>query len=188
MVAVAIAANGAYGWGQSGFAAGMALGVLFVLAWTVLDRSIRTLDRVALMLLLATAASRAAGSLVLVRLRSSDEVTFFIALAVVAGLASWGVTKLPGDVFANLDGNLVGLIGALFVGAIAGLGSDVIDLPTAFIAAAFAGAGLVAGRTLGSMVRSGAVVLSERAPGLLTPFDGAVVAAATFWAALELFA
>jgi molybdopterin converting factor small subunit len=187
MVAVALAVNGAYGWGQTGFAGGMALGTVAVLIWVVLDTSMRTLDRVALLLLLATVASLGTGALVLVRLDGSERVTFFIALALVAGAASWGVARLPNDTFAGLDGNLVGLLGALFVGAIAGLGSDAVDLPTALIAAAFAGAGLVAGRTFGSMVRSGAVVLTERSPGMLTTLDGPLIAAVMFWAALALF-
>jgi molybdopterin converting factor small subunit len=187
MVAVALAVNGAYGWGQAGFAGGMALGTVACLIWVVLDTSMRTLDRVALLLLLATVASLGTGALVLVRLDGSERVTFFIALVLVAGAASWGVARLPNDTFASLDGNLVGLLGALFVGAVAGLGSDAVDLPTALIAAAFAGAGLVAGRTFGSMVRSGAVVLTERSPGMLTTLDGPAIAATMFWAALTLF-
>ncbi len=50
------------------------------------------------------------------------------------------------------------------------------------------GAGFIAGRTLGSLTRTGAVMHTARAPGLLTMFDGPIVAAGLFWLVIAVFA
>ena len=48
-------------------------------------------------------------------------------------------------------------------------------------------AGVIAGRALGSMLRTGSVTHTENAPGSLAMFDGAILAAPLFWIAIWVF-
>jgi molybdopterin converting factor small subunit len=186
MVAVALAANGAYRWGTPGYAAGVALGVAGIMIWAVLDTRMRSLDTVSASVLFGSIASLAAGGLVLVRLRDTGELSLFLVIAAGAGLAAWATGRFAPNM-AGIDPNLAALVGALFLGLVVGLATDVLELPTVLIAAALAGGGLIAGRTLGSVIRTGTVVHTERAPGLLTMFDGPLVAAGLFWIAVAIF-
>ena len=92
--AVALAANGSYGWGISGFAGGFALGVLAVLVWFVLDDRLRSLDSIASGTMLAMMAALGAGGITYVRLRDTGEVSFFMAVVGLAALAG-GLHRLP---------------------------------------------------------------------------------------------
>jgi molybdopterin converting factor small subunit len=185
-VAVALAANGAYGWGTGGLAGGLALGVIAILAWSVFDRMMRSLDAVATGVMLGLVASLGAGGLAYIRLRDTAEVSFFITVVGFAALASWTVQRFAPDV-AGLDPNLAGLVVTLVVGAVLGVVTDVFTLPEALLGSVFIGLGLVGGRTLGSIVRWGPVMHTERAPGMLTVMDGFMVASAAFFAATVLF-
>ena len=186
-IAVALAANGAYGWGISGFAGGLALGILVILTWFVLDDQLRTLEAVAAGATLGMVVALAAGGIAYVRLRDTGEVSFFMAVVGLAAIASWLVQRFAPDM-AGLDPNLAGLVVTLIVGAVLGVITDVFTVPVALLASVFIGLGLVGGRTLGSIVRWGPVMHTERAPGMLTVMDGFVVAAAAFYAAVALFA
>ena len=185
-LAVAFAANGAYRWGESGFTGGLALGVIVILAWSVIDGRLRTLDSVAVGTMLGVVGALGAGGITFVRLRDTGEVSFFVAVVGVAALASWLVQRFAPDV-AGLDPNLAALAMTLIVGTLLGLFTEIFTTPVALLASVFIGLGLVGGRTLGSIVRWGPVMHTERAPGMLTVLDGFVVAAAAFFAAIVLF-
>ena len=184
-IAIALAANGAYGWGISGYAGGLALGILVILTWSVVDQGLRTLDAVSAGTTLGMVAALAAGGMAYVRLRSTGEVSFFMTVVGLAALASWLVQRFAPDM-AGLDPNLAGLVVTLVVGAVLGVVTEVFTVPVALLASVFIGLGLVGGRTLGSIVRWGPVMHTERAPGMLTVMDGFVVAAAAFFAAVVL--
>jgi hypothetical protein len=62
--------------------------------------------------------------------------------------------------------------------------TDDIDLAAGLVAAVAVAAGLIAGRVLGSMVRTGSIVHTVRLPGQLSPLDGLWLAAPLFWLAL----
>lgn len=185
-IAVAVAANGAYGWGMSGLAGGFALGVLVVLTWFVFDERSRTLDAIAAGTMLGMVAALGTAGIAFVRLRDTGEVSFFMAVVGLAALASWIVQRFAPDV-AGLDPNLAALVVTLIAGALIGWRTDIFEVPVALLASVFIGLGLIAGRTLGSIVRWGPVVHTARAPGMLTVIDGFVVAAAAFFAAVALF-
>ncbi len=185
-LAVALAANGVYGWGESGFAGGLALGVMLILAWSVIDGRLRTLDSVAIGTMLGVVGALGAGGITYVRLRDTGEVSFFVAVVGLAAFASWIVQRFAPDV-AGLDPNLAGLVVTLIVGTLLGLFTEIFTTPVALLASVFIGLGLVGGRTLGSIVRWGPVMHTQRAPGMLTVLDGFVVAAAAYFAAIILF-
>lgn len=187
MVGVTAAANGAYRWGAAGFAGGVALAIMFTLVWSVLDPEQRTTRGLSIAMTLAVLASLAAGSLTLLHLHSVPTVNAALGVAAAAGFAAWGVQQSGGEV-GGLDPNLGMVLGAIIAGLISGLAAETLAITTMVLASAAGAAGLIAGRAFGSLLRTGSVVHTARAPGLLTPFDGAVLGVAAFWAAIWVFA
>jgi molybdopterin converting factor small subunit len=186
-IAVAAAANGAYAWGFAGFAGGVMAGVGVALAWAVFVPSHRTIEGLSTTLLLGAVGGTAAGGLVLVRMRAVEEVTAFILIAAAAALAAWAAHRFS-EQWPWLDVNVALVVAATLTGLAAALVSGVLSATGVFLAALAAGAGLIAGRVLGSLIRTGDVLHTIRAPGLLTMFDGAILAAPLFWLALAVFA
>lgn len=187
MVGATAAANGAYRWGVSGFAGGLAVAVILTLVWSVLDPSSRSTRNVSVAMSLSITAALATGSLTLTHLYSVPMVIASLAVAGSAGFAAWGVQQSGGEV-GGLDPNLGMVLGAIIAGLISGLAAETLAITTMILAAAAAAAGLIAGRAFGSLLRTGSVVHTARAPGLLTAFDGAALGVAAFWAAIWVFA
>ncbi|MCP3977353.1 MAG: MoaD/ThiS family protein, partial [bacterium] len=173
MIGATAAANGAYTWGIAGFAGGVAIAIIISLAWSVLDPTQRSTRAVAVALVLAVATALTTGSLALTHLYSIPMVIAAIAVAASAGFAAWGVQQSGGEV-GGLDPNLGMVIGAVIAGLISGLAADTLSMTTMLLAAAASAAGLIAGRAFGSLLRTGSVIHTARAPGLLTMFDAAV--------------
>lgn len=187
MVGATAAANGAYRWGVTGFAGGIAIAVILTLVWSVLDPSSRTTRAVSIAMTLALIASLATGGLTLTHLYSVPMVIASLAVAAAAGFAAWGVQQSGGEV-GGLDPNLGMVLGAVIAGLISGLAAETLSITTMILAAAASAAGLIAGRAFGSLLRTGSVVHTARAPGLLTVLDGAALGVGAFWAAIWVFA
>jgi molybdopterin converting factor small subunit len=186
MVGATVAANGAYTWGVTGFAGGIAVAIVVALTWIVLDPTQRTVRAVALSVAIGLATSLVSGALVLTHLYSLPMVIAALAAAAAAGFAAWGVQQSGGEL-GGLDPNLGMVIGAIIAGLIAGLAADTLEMTTMLLASAAGAAGLIAGRAFGSLLRTGSVIHTARAPGLLTMFDAAVLGIPAFWAAIWVF-
>lgn len=186
MVGATAAANGAYGWGTVGFAGGVAVAIMLSLTWSVLEPAHRSTRTVAISATLATISALATGSLVLAHLQSLPTVYAALAVAGAAAFAAWGVQQSGGEV-GGLDPNLGMVLGAVIAGLISGLAAETLSITTMILASAASAAGLIAGRAFGSLLRTGSVVHTARAPGLLTMFDGATLGVAAFWAAIWVF-
>ena len=184
MAAATAGATAAYRWGQPGLAGGVVVGIMLALAWTIMDRSNRDVEAFGVSVLLAGVAALGCGSLVIVRLRSATEVNAFLAIAGVATVAAWVGRRFGG---ASLDPNLAILLVTLAAGTAAGGIADSLDLIVMLLASAVTAGGLIAGRTLGSMVRNGDVLHTVRGPGMLTMVDPAVVGVSLWWVALVMF-
>ena len=187
MVGATASANGAYRWGVTGFAGGIAVATILALIWSVLSPNQRTTRSVSISTTLALVASLATGSLTLTHLYSLPMVITSLAVAGAAGFAAWGVQQSGGEV-GGLDPNLGMVLGAVIAGLISGLAAETLSITTMILASAAGAAGLIAGRAFGSLLRTGSVVHTARAPGLLTAFDGAALGVAAFWAAIWVFA
>lgn len=185
VLAVGAAVNGAYRWGIPGFGAGLAVGLGIVLIWSVLDRTNRDIDAFSVSLLTAVTGSVGGGSLVILGLRSPAEVGALLAVAGTGAAGAWLAAR-PTIATRSTDPNVAALVGAVGAGLVAGYLADTIDIITAVIAAALAGGGLIAGRTIGATIRTGRVLHTVRAPGLLTAYDGPMLAGAVFWLAMWL--
>ncbi|MDH3471641.1 MAG: hypothetical protein OEM94_10025 [Acidimicrobiia bacterium] len=182
LVAVAASAWGSYRWGFDGFAVATVVTTAATLLWAVFVPAERGLERLAATSLGALVAALAVGPLVLLRMRSDVEVNAFLLImgaALVASLIALSVQdRLP-----LLDPSIAALAAAALAGLIAGSVSG-LSLSVTFVAAVSAAGGLVAGRTAGSILRSGRIMLLERAPGALTLVDGVLVAAGIYWLAI----
>jgi len=184
MAAATAGATAAYRWGESGLAGGLALGVMIALAWAVLDRKNRSVDALAVTVLLAGVAALGAGSLVIVRLREVTEVNAFLAIAGLAAVAAWAGRRFGG---ASLDPNLAILLVTLATGTTAGAIAGSLDLVVMLLASAVTAGGLIAGRALGSLIRNGDVLHTVRPPGMLTMLDPAILGISLWWMSLLLF-
>ncbi len=127
MLAATAAANGAYRWGTEGLAGGLALGIMILLVWAVLDRGQRTMEAVAISLHVGIAASIAAGALVLVRLRSPAEVGTYLVVA-GAGAVACSFALRSQSTTGGLDPNVIALVAAIAGGAVAGFFAETVDI------------------------------------------------------------
>jgi len=180
------AATGAYAWGFDGFAGGIALGVMICIAWPIFDPSTRSIESISITTTSSLMAGLAAAGLVLLRAESTTAVVSFIVIALAGLIAAW-LAQAYGSRVQSIDPNVGALLGSLLAGIIVGLAVSDLDTAAALLGSVAVGAGLIAGHALGSLLRRGRILHTQRPPGLLTAFDGVVVAAPLFWLALWIF-
>ena len=186
IITAAAAGAFSFAWGFGGLAGGIALGTVVAVAWPVFDRSHREFHTTAATTLVSVVAGLAAGGLVLIRLIGAYAVVGFVVIAVLALVGSW-VAAIYGQAIQSIDANVGALLGALLAGLLAGLVIDELDVAAGLLGAVAIAAGVIAGRALGSMLRTGSVTHTENAPGSLAMFDGAILAAPLFWIAIWVF-
>jgi molybdopterin converting factor small subunit len=172
--------------GSEGMAVAAGVAVIAPMVWGVISESSRPLTSIAPSVLVSALAGLATASLLDVRF-SYDATVFgvFLAVAVaatIAGALTERLRNLPfGDPFT------ISAIVAIATSVIAAAVWD-LSLATYLFVGVVLAAGLVAGRTLGSIVRTGSGSLVDRPPGVGYPADGVVVAAALFMPILALLA
>jgi sulfur-carrier protein len=171
-----------YRFGGPGMAAATVGAILLALSWSVFLRDLRSVESIAAMALLAAMGSFGSSAFVITRLRSRDEATVFLVLAMVAILVAWLSDRSEMPIVDPMVGMILG-------GLVAGLVASALwapDVSTAVFAAAAAVVGLVAGRTIGMLVRAGGFFGSSELPGSLGYFDGIVTAVGAYWAVLTI--
>ena len=114
-------------------------------------------------------------------------VLSFVLITIFALLGGW-IAGAYGTQIQSVDTNVGALLGALVAGFVVGLSIDELDIAAGLLGGVATAAGVIAGRALGSMIRTDSVTHTEDAPGALSMFDGAIVAAPLFWVVLWLFA
>lgn len=175
-----------YAWGIEGVAGALAVGVVLSVSWPIFDRANRDFRITATTTLVSTLVVAAAGSLVLTRLFGSFAVVAFVIIAIAALVGAW-IAGTYGSAIQSVDANVGALLGALLAGLVSGMTIDELDIAAGLLGGVAAAAGVIAGRALGSMVRTGTVTHTEDAPGSLALFDGVILAAPLFWLALWVF-
>jgi hypothetical protein len=186
MIGATLGAIGAYAWGFEGFAGAMALGVIVAVSWPVFDSSRREFQTTAATALVTVTATAATAGLVLIRLTGSYAVVAFVLVTVFALVGAW-IAGAYGASIQSVDANVGALLGALLAGLLSGLLISELDIAAGLLGGVAAAAGVIAGRTLGSMLRTGEISHTEDPPGMLSMFDGAALAAPLFWIAIWLF-
>jgi len=175
-------ALGTYRFGAFGMAVATVGAVLVALVWSVGSHRLRPIDSVVAGVTIAFIAAFGIAALVLLRLRSREETLVYLSVATVAIAVSWLSDRSEMPI---LDPLVAMLIGAVAAGAVAGA-IWAPDLLTA-IAGSFAAAiALVAGRTVGTLLRAGGLFVTGSVPGSLAYLDGVVLAAGAFWAILTI--
>lgn len=186
LIAATAAGAFTYAWGFDGYAGATALGLAIAVTWPVFDRGSRDFRTIATTALVTTVAASAAGGLVLIRLTGSYAVVAFVLITVFALGGAW-IAGTYGQAIQSVDANVGALLGALLAGLIAGLVIPELDIAAGMLGAVAVAAGIIAGRALGSMLRTGTVVHTQNAPGSLAMFDGVIVAAPLFWLVIWVF-
>jgi molybdopterin converting factor small subunit len=186
LVAAACAGSFAYAWGIEGVAGAVAIGLVVSVSWPVFDRNSRDFRTTASTAVVSLIAVGAAGALVLIRLLGSYAVVGFVIITVAALVGAW-IAGTYGASIQSVDANVGALLGALLAGLVSGLAINELDIAAGLLGGVAAAAGVIAGRALGSMLRTGSVNHTEDAPGSLTLFDGTIIAAPLFWLALWIF-
>jgi molybdopterin converting factor small subunit len=187
LIAATITGIGAYAWGFDGFAGAIALSVIIAVSWPVFDRNNRDFRVTSTTTLVTLVAGSASAGLILIRLLGSYAVLAFILITIFALVGGW-IAGAYGSQIQSVDANVGALLGALIAGLVVGLAVSELDIAAGLLGGVAAAAGIIAGRALGSMIRTGSVTHTEDAPGLVSMFDGAILAAPLFWIVLWLFA
>lgn len=186
LVSATVGGAFAYAWGLEGFAGAIALGTILSVSWPIFDRLHRDFRMTASTVLVSLAAGSAAAGLVLIRLQGSYAVLAFVLVTAFALVGAWAAGTYGAQI-QSVDANVGALLGALIGGLIGGLAISELDIAAGLLGGVAAAAGVIAGRALGSMLRTGSVTHTEQAPGALSLFDGAILAAPLFWLALWVF-
>ncbi len=181
VLAPPMAGAATYAWGLPGWAGAVGASVLIAIAWPIFDKTQREVPGIAATVTVAVIAATGTGALVLLRMISTMTMiafTFVIAAGILGALA----TAVYGG--QTLDPNVGAMVAAIVAGVLVGFLSAEIELAAGLFAAVAAGLGLIAGRAFGSLVRTGTIIHTRRAPGHLSPIDGVLLAAPLFWLVL----
>lgn len=187
LVGATITGIGAYAWGFNGFAGAMALSVIITVSWPIFDKNSRRFRVTATTTLVTLVAGAASAGLILIRMLGSYAVLGFVLITIFALVGGW-IAGAYGSQIQSVDANVGALLGALIAGLVVGLAISELDIAAGLLGGVATAAGVIAGRALGSMIRTGSVAHTEDAPGSITMFDGAILAAPLFWVVLWLFA
>lgn len=170
----------------TGLAIAVAVAVIVVLAWGVGIEGYREMSGVAPGVLVAMLAAAAAGSLVLTRSGATPDpqaVDVFLAVVILATVLGAVVDRFTQVSF--LDPYTVTAVTAILVSILVAFFWD-LDVAGYLLVGLGLAVTLVAGRGLGSLLRTGTVSLTDPAPGLMRGLDGAVLAAAIYFPLIRL--
>jgi sulfur-carrier protein len=172
--------------GPTGYGISMALAVAIVLGWAVAFESYRLVEVFAPTLLVGLLGALGSASLILTRSSFTPDEraidVFLVATIVGVGLGAL-VGRLPAIPF--LDRFTTTALGAVLA-AVAAASLWNLDVVGYVLVGLGIAVSLVAGQGLSSMLRTGAVVLTERPPGWLPSLDGVVLAAAIYFPLIRL--
>ena len=186
ITASAASVLGAHILGYTGYGLSMALAVAVVLGWAVAFPRYRQVEVFAPTLLVGLLAALGSASLILSRseFTPDPEAIDVFLVAAIAGVALGAlVSRMPALPF--LDRFSTTAIGAVLAAVVAASLWD-LDVAGYLLVGLGVAVALVAGQGLSSMLRTGTVMLTERAPGNLPAVDGVVLAAAIYFPLIRL--
>lgn len=186
ITASAASVLGAHILGGTGYGLSMALAVAVVMGWAVAFPRYRQVEVFAPTLLVGLLSALGSASLILTRseFTPDPEAIDVFLVATVAGVVLGSlVGRMPALPF--LDPFSTTAIGAVLASVVAASLWD-LDVVGYLLVGLGIAVALVAGQGLSSMLRTGGVMLTERAPGSLPSLDGVVLAAAIYFPLIRL--
>lgn len=172
--------------GDTGYGLSMGFAVAVVLGWAVAFPRYRQVEVFAPTLLVGLLSALGSASLILTRSEFTPDPeaidVFLVAAIAGVGLGAL-VSRMPALPF--LDRFSTTAIGAV-VASVAAASLWDLDVVGYLLVGLGVAVALVAGQGLSSMLRTGAVMLTERAPGYLPAVDGVVLAAAIYFPLIRL--
>lgn len=184
--AAAAGAISAHVLGGAGYGLAMAVAVAVCLGWAVTFDEYRQVEVFAPTALAGVLAAMAVASMVLANSAHApgDRAVDIFLVAVIAGIALGSmVARMPAipylDPFSTTA--IVAVIASVAAAAL--WDADVVGYLLVGLGVAVA---LVGGRGLASMLRTGAVRLTDRSPGLMPSLEGVVLAAAVYFPLVDL--
>ena len=185
LVAVVLAAVSTHVLGGVGLGMTLVLGTAVILGWGVALPAYRAMESIAPAVMIAIIAGAAVGSLMLARtIFESGEhaASIFIVVVVVSGLTGWVLDRVRSPVIDPFAGTALAAVISAVVGSLIWdedlIGYLLVGLGLAVV--------LVAGRSFGSLLRTGRLALSEPASGAMASLDGAMMAAALYYPLITL--
>ena len=185
LVAVALAAVSTHALGGVGLGMTLVLGTAVILGWGVALPAYRAIESIAPAVMIAIIAGAGVGSLMLARtiFESGDHAaSIFILVVVVSGLTGWVLERVRSPVIDPFAGTALAAVLSAVVGSLIWdedlVGYLLVGLGLAVV--------LVAGRSFGSLLRTGRLALSEPASGAMASLDGAMMAAALYYPLITL--
>lgn len=172
--------------GGAGYGLTMAIVVAICLGWAVAFAEYRRVEVFAPTFLCGLLAGLGVASMLLAHSSTAPDsrVVDIFLVAVIAGLVVGGVvSRLPAMPY--LDPLSTTAIVAVLASVAAAALWDV-DLVGYLLVGLGVAVSLVAGHGLASMLRTGRVRLTEKAPGLIPSLDGVILAAALYYPLIEV--
>jgi sulfur-carrier protein len=186
ITASAASVLGAHILGDTGYGLSMAFAVAVVLGWAVAFPRYRQVEVFAPTLLVGLLAALGSASLILTRSEFSPDpeaIDVFLVASIVGVALGALVSRMPALPF--LDRFSTTAIGAV-VASVAAASLWELDVVGYLLVGLGVAVALVAGQGLSSMLRTGTVMLTERAPGYLPTVDGVMLAAAIYFPLIRL--
>ncbi len=189
MIGSALAANAAWAWGYVGVAVAVSVAAVVPMAWAVTGPHHRNLSNLSHTVTLSVVGALAGGSLVMVRLTSLEQTRMLLLVAGLTGLGVWIATRQtnPTAQVSTFDANTATLGAALIGGIASTFFTKGISIPAAALVAVVTALGMIAGRSVGSLIRTDQVLHTTTSPGRLTGLDSMTVGVAAFWVAARWF-
>lgn len=185
LVAVVLAAVSTHVLGGVGLGMTLVLGTAVILGWGVALPAYRAIESTAPAVMIAIIAGAAVGSLMLARTifeAGEHAASIFIVVVVVSGLTGWVLDRVRSPVIDPFAGTALAAVISAVVGSLIWdedlIGYLLVGLGLAVV--------LVAGRSFGSLLRTGRLALSEPATGAMASLDGAMMAAALYYPLITL--
>lgn len=166
--------------GGVGFGLTLFLAVTIVLGWGVAVPEYRQLEAVAPSVLVALIGSAAVGSLMLTRTFFEEDhhaISIVILVTALSALTAVVLSRMRTPMLDPYSGTALASVVASTIGALIWR-EDIVGYILIGLGLAVA---LVAGRSLGSIIRTGRLALSETPPGPMTALDPFMLAAALYY-------
>jgi len=185
LLALVLAAVSTHVLGGVGLGMTLVLGTAVILGWGVALPSYRSIESIAPAVMIAIIAGAAVGSLMLARTifePGQHATTIFLIVVVVSGLTGWVLERVESPLLDPFTGTALAAVISAAAGSLIWdedlIGYLLVGLGMAVF--------LVAGRSFGSLVRTGRLALSEPASGAMASLDGAMLGAALYYPLVTL--